>query len=232
MKIRNPTKSEMSKLQELLLKYGDVPPEEASSATTMDKRKQWLVVTSNNQIVGAGRTYKTDWYEHTLKNLFTIPSARGQGVASLLYEKLTDKAEDEGAKVCEADITATNIPSKVSAVKAGMRPVNSFKWDKKETHADIYQEVFMPPTKQEVTSTNRTIKSEFEKRKKEVPSGVYTPMSNHHKKRRMRNDIRTMPIKTIRPKLSTGIPDILGIDSKSKKMKKPKGKFYIINWKK
>ena len=184
MEIRNPLKEEMEKLQELLLKYGDLPPDDAIRATSIGKRKQWLVVVKKNKILGAGRVYKTDWYEWTVKNAFVIPAARGKGVASLLYEKLTDKAEAEGAKVCEADITATNIPSKIAALRAGMVPVNSFKWDKKETHADIYQEVFMPPTRKEVNISNRYIDKQFELKDKKVPLNIYSPFSLTGKRKR------------------------------------------------
>lgn len=178
MEIRKPKKSEMKKLENLMLKYGDVPSDEAVASTRENKRKQWLVVVSKGRILGAGRTYKTDWYEWTLKNAFVIPEARGMGIASVLYEKLTDKAESEGAKVCEADITATNIPSKIAATRAGMKPVNSFKWDKKETHADIYQEVFMKPTQSEVIRVNDHIDQEFMRRRKKVPENVFSPFPN------------------------------------------------------
>ena len=77
----------------------------------------------------------------------------------------------------EADITATNIASKLAATRAGMVPVNSFKWDKKETHADIYQEVFMPPTKKEVNTANRYIDEQFELKDKKVPLNIYSPFS-------------------------------------------------------
>jgi GNAT superfamily N-acetyltransferase len=185
MQIRNPKKSEMKELKKLMLKYGDVPSEEAVAATKESKRKQWLVVISKGRILGAGRTFKTDWYEWTLKNAFVVPASRGLGIASILYEKLTDKAKAEGAKVCEADITATNIPSKIAATRAGMLPVNSFKWDKDETHADIYQEVFTPPTRNEVLKINTHIDSQFMLRKKKTPVGIHSPFSVTKKKRRM-----------------------------------------------
>ena len=184
MKVRNPSEKELEMLKKLLLKYGDIPPEEATIATKKRKRKQWLVVIEKGKILGAGRVYKTDWYEWTVKNAFVIPSARGKGVASMLYAKLTDKAENEGAKVCEADITATNIASKLAASRAGMVPVNSFKWDKKETHADIYQEVFMPPTKKEVNIVNKYIDKQFELKDKNVPLNIYSPFSLTSKRKK------------------------------------------------
>lgn len=111
-------------MQELFTKfrkYGDVPPDEYRKVRRTSKRKQWLVVVdSDNTILGGGRTYKKDWYEWVVKNAFVIPSARGKGLANILYAKLTDKAEAEGAYVAEADITSTNIPSKMGAVYAGM----------------------------------------------------------------------------------------------------------------
>lgn len=189
MQVRNPKKSEMKELKNLMLKYGDVPPEEAISATRESKRKQWLVVVSKGRILGAGRTYKTDWYEWTLKNAFVVPAARGMGIASILYEKLTDKAKDEGAKVCEADITATNIPSKVAASRAGMKPVNSFKWNEKETHADIYQEVFMRPTQSEIIQVNDHIDREFSSRRKNVPENVFSPFQSFSMKINLRPTI-------------------------------------------
>jgi len=120
-RVRNPKKSEMQELFTKFRKYGDVPPDEYRKVRRTSKRKQWLVVVdSDNTILGGGRTYKKDWYEWVVKNAFVIPSARGKGLANILYAKLTDKAEAEGAYVAEADITSTNIPSKMGAVYAGM----------------------------------------------------------------------------------------------------------------
>ena len=175
MKIRQPRKSEMKALYEELKKYGDIPPSEAKEATQPSKCKQWLVVINNGKIVAGGRTYKTDWYEWTVKNGFVIPSARGRGIATKLWSALTDKAEQEGAMVAEADITSTNLASKMAPYRAGMRPVNSFKWDKKETHADIYQEVFMPPSKREVLSVNRKIRTDLTKRNVPVFQDILSP---------------------------------------------------------
>ena len=63
MIIRQPKNSELKALQKELRKYGDVPPEEAIEATRPKNRTQWLVVFEGTKIIGAGRTYKTDWYE-------------------------------------------------------------------------------------------------------------------------------------------------------------------------
>lgn len=172
MEIRTPKKTEMKSLKSLLRKYGDVPSEEALAATRESKRKQWLIATDKNIILGGGRTYKSDWYSHTIKNAFVVPQSRGRGIATKLYQELTKKAEDEGAKVFVADITATNIPSKIGASRAGLRPVDSFKWDKKETHADVYHGVAMPPRKSEVLRINKYIDKEFGKRKKKTPPSI------------------------------------------------------------
>ena len=184
MIIRQPRNSELKALRTELRKYGDVPPEEAVEATRPKNRTQWLVVFENNKIIGAGRTYKTDWYEWTVKNAFVIPSERGKKVATLLYAELTDKAEREGAKVAEADITASNISSKRAAVRAGMRPVNNFVWNKNKTHADIYQEVFTPPTQKQVNTVNKVIRSEFTKRQVRLTPGILSPQPLFYKKRR------------------------------------------------
>jgi len=184
LKSRIPRASEMKALRALLKKYGDIPVDEAVKATRPSTRMQWLIVVDqNNKIYGGGRTYQKDWYEWVLKNAFVIPEARNKKIATMLYADLTDKAEAEGAKVCEADITSTNIPSKIAAVRAGMRPVNSFRWSnkKKDKPADIYQEVFLPPSRQEVNQINAQIRREYVRRGHPILAHTMTPYPRYAK---------------------------------------------------
>lgn len=188
MIIRQPKQSEMKALYEAFRKYGDIPTSEVRKATSPKTRKQWLVVIDNGKIIGAGRTHKTDWYEWTVKNIFTIPSERNKGkkIATLLYAKLTDKAKAEGAKVAEADITSTNVASKIAAARAGMKPVNNFVGSSSEPHADIYHEVFYPPTHKQVKSVNKKIRLDFSQRKKPLVPNVLSlqPLFTKPKKRK------------------------------------------------
>ena len=178
MKPRIPRQSEMKQLREKLRKYGDDLPEaDIRKATTPKARKQWLVIVKNGEILAAGRTYKKDWYEWVVKNAFVIPKARNQGLASVLYAELTDKAEREGAYIAEADITSDNIPSKIAAVRAGMRPVNNFRYsrNKKDKPADIYQEVFIPPSQREINTINNYILKSMKSRNKTLTPYVLSP---------------------------------------------------------
>lgn len=186
MRIKTPTENELKIIRKYLKKYGDIPPEEATKATTKKTRTQWLmVIDSDGTFLGAGRTYQKDWYEWVVKNAFVLPEARNKKVATLLYAKLTDKAEASGASIAEADITSDNIPSKVAAVRAGMRPVNSFRWTKKKSEkpADVYQEVFMPPSQKEVKTINADIIENFKKRNKPIIPEVLMPYPVTKRKR-------------------------------------------------
>lgn len=141
-------KVKMDSIRRMLYKYGDIPRGEVNKATSLGTARQWVAVfgTSGN-VLSAGRVVKSDWYSFTVKNLFTVKGARGQGLGSSVVKKLVMLATKRGAKVIVADITSTNVPSKKICLKLGFKVVSTFKWAKGKKPADILHFVLYPPTK-------------------------------------------------------------------------------------
>lgn len=141
-------KAKMESIQKMLFKYGDIPKSEVRKATSMDKAKQWVAIFDRQgNALSAGRVVKSDWYSFTVKNLFTIRSARGKGLGTSIVKKLVMLSTKRGAKVIVADITSTNLPSKKICMKLGFKVVSRFKWAKGEKPADILHFVLYPPGK-------------------------------------------------------------------------------------
>lgn len=139
-------KIKMASIRRMLYKYGDIPRSEVNKATSMTKAKEWVAIfDARGNVLSAGRVEQSDWYAFTLKNLFTVPSARGKGLGTSIVKKLMMLATRRGAKVLIADVTTTNRPSKKIFLKLGFKVVSRFKWAKNEKPADILHFVLYPP---------------------------------------------------------------------------------------
>jgi len=145
MQLREPTRNEMSQLRELLYQYGDIPDSEVVHATTPGKRRDWLVIIQDGHILCAGRVDKSDWYEITMKNLFTVPEARGMGLGTEITNALYRKAEEREALTVKADITSTNVASKGTIRDLGFQQIGTFDWNEKKPSADVYMKVLKQP---------------------------------------------------------------------------------------
>jgi len=161
------------RIRKQLYKHGDIPRDIVADSTSKKTHGQWEAVCDRKgRILSAGRVEKSDWYEYTMKNLFTVPRARGKGVAKKVIKKLVKKAERKGAKVITADITSSNTPSKVACHRAGLRTVSTFKWRVNSKPADVMQKIVKNPTKKEIEKVNRRIKREMAQRDKPTPTGI------------------------------------------------------------
>jgi len=161
------------RIRKELYRYGDIPRDVVAESTSKDTHGQWeAVCDTQGRVLSAGRVEKSDWYEFTMKNLFTVPRARKKGISKQVLRKLVKKAEKKGAKVITADITSSNIPSKLSAHSVGMKSVSTFKWRKNAKPADVMQKVVKPPTKKEITNINKVIRNEMSARQKPTPVGI------------------------------------------------------------
>jgi len=169
------SQSELNQIRIQFPKYGDVPVDEARSATQPSKAKDWVCVSKNGKVIAAGRVVKSDWYEYTLKNGYVVPKYRGRGIGNQLYKKMMDDAKQKQALVVQADITSTNVTSKVAARKIGMHSVLGFKWSDSEPHADVFMKSLNPPTKQQVIKQNQYVAEQLKKQNKPIDPGMMTP---------------------------------------------------------
>ena len=139
-------KEKMKAIRKALLKHGDIPKSVVYQSTK--NPNQWVAVfDKQGNVISAGRIDQSDWYSYTLKNLFTVPEARGKGLGTTVVKKLIMLATRRGAKVLIADITYDNTPSKKIMLNLGFKVVTRFKWAKNQKPADILHFVLYPPQK-------------------------------------------------------------------------------------
>lgn len=135
----------LAAIRRMLKKYGDIPEHVVKESTRPETAHQWVAVFDNQgNVLSAGRVEQTDWYLWSVKNLFTVPDARGKGLATSVTKKLVQKAIKGGAKVVAADVTVGNTPSKKILLKLGFHVVSTFKWSKKSPPANILHFVLYP----------------------------------------------------------------------------------------
>jgi len=160
-------------IREQLKKYGDIPKKEVMKATRPTTAKQWeCICDSKGKVLSAGRVEKTDWYLWTTKNLFTTPEARNKGLANRVVKKLHMKAIKQGAHVIKGDITSSNLPSKLTNQKLGMKTVATFKYSNKKPPADIVMKVVDAPSKKEIQKINERLKNQMKAKGKIAPKSI------------------------------------------------------------
>lgn len=138
------------RLRPFLRKYGDdIPETDVHKGTREGNLSRWHTVCDckkHNEIVGAMRWEKSDWYLCTLKNAAVKEELRGRGIGTQVYHGAAQKAlRNKACLVLAADVTHTNKPSIRLLEKQGFRTVNRFCWGKGEKPADILHYVKLPP---------------------------------------------------------------------------------------
>ena len=133
-------------IEKQLYKYGDIPKSEVPDTVCCGKIKDWVTICDGKgEVICGARMEKTDWYMATVKNAFTHPDYRKQGLATKVLKKLIAEAIDDGIKVISADITFDNKASLRMAEKVGFKPVSRFCWAKGQKPANIVHLVLYPP---------------------------------------------------------------------------------------
>jgi len=118
---------------------------ELTPEMVLEKAENYIyLVDSQENLIGAVKYTKINWYLGTIAHLTILPEHRKKGNGYGLLKKAEDRARENNLGVLQATIIEDNVPSIRCFEKIGYGKVNCFLNIKTERKIYIYQKILTP----------------------------------------------------------------------------------------